>query len=166
MEPFLRVLVLQQGREVECSPGAAIRRLGDAYFVVNARGAEVVGPYPNLPALFQAHGTLLVQAAGGRILEWEGWVLSQDDQGRVAGPYPGFDEWVWMEGELLPPIPFESDGSPAQGGRVHHWRGRYFISVDPLPAFHAPFESAESAESAARELTILSTRGGSRVHDA
>jgi len=163
VEPFLRVLVLQQGREVECSPDAAIRLLRDAYFVVRARGAEVVGPYPDLPALFEAHGTLLVQTAGGRILEWEGWVLSQDERGRVAGPYAGFDEWIWMEGELLPPVPFETDGTPTQEGRVHHWQGRYFISVDPLPACHAPFESAESA---ARELTALCARGSARLRDA
>ncbi|HSG47293.1 MAG TPA: hypothetical protein VLA43_05670 [Longimicrobiales bacterium] len=153
-DPFLRLLVLQQGRAVECSATGDLRQFGGAYFVVSGAGAVVSEPFPDLPALFTTLGRPLVQGAGGRVLEWEGLILSEDAAGEVAGPYPGFDEWVWNEGETVSREEGPTATCMSWGGRyIHHWRGLYFLTVDPLPTCGISFTSLEGAR---RELLGLS----------
>lgn len=158
-DPFLRVLVLQQGRAVECSASAVLRQLGGAYFVISRAEGVVSEPYPDLPTLFTSLGRSLAQGRGGRVLEWDGLILSQDASGEVGGPYPAFDDWVWGEGEIVCREEGPTETCMSVGGRyIHHWRGMYFLTVDPLPTCDLSFSSLDGALCELRALSYLSPR--------
>jgi hypothetical protein len=155
----LSVLAHRLGQLVESSNAADVRRVGAAHFLVTKTGTDISDPYPDLPTLFAEEGTILVSGERGRILEWEGWVLSEDSQGAVAGPFQGFDEWVWVEARTV----WRSAGGCAPGsgsGRrfVHEWRGFHFISVDPFPAAPVAFSSLEEALSEIQAIPALAPR--------
>lgn len=155
----LSVLAHRLGQLVESSNAADVRRVGAAHFLVTKTGTDISDPYPDLPTLFAEEGTILVSGERGRILEWEGWVLSEDSQGAVAGPFQGFDEWVWLEAKTV----WRSVGGCAPGsgpGRrfVHEWRGFHFISVDPFPAAPVAFSSLEEALSEIHTIPALDPR--------
>ena len=64
----------------------------------------------------------------------------------VAGPYHGFDEWVWCEASTVwrgqpPGVEARSTGNRF----VHAWRGFHFITVDPFPTPPLAFASLDEA---------------------
>lgn len=155
-EDLLRVLVHQRGREVERGTTGRVVRVEDAFFHVGVPGDEVSGPYPHLTALFQVHGRTLAVAGEGVVLEWEGWVLSRRPDGREAGPFEGFDEWVWNEADPVGRDPVHTGGGFGLLSRhIHHWEGLYFVTVDPLPALAFSFGSLDQALQELRAFPYL-----------
>ncbi|MDT8342210.1 MAG: hypothetical protein RQ751_11920 [Longimicrobiales bacterium] len=155
----LRVLVLQRGRALEWTGGFVVYDLGSAWFAVERGTGEMTGPYPDVASLFSLRGRVLASGPGGELLEWDEMVVSRACDGEVAGPYPHVDEWIWAQGEIV----FQEQGPTGSclstGGRfIHHWRGHYFVTVDPLPVSGYAFPTLEQARGALRALSFLTAR--------
>jgi hypothetical protein len=159
----VNVLVHRYGSVVEASETSEVRQVGSAYFYVLEPGIAVSDPYPDLPSLFATEGSTLVSGPAGRVLEWQGWVLSEDRHGTQAGPFPGFDEWVWAAGETV-----WRSASPSPTGQgawhrfVHAWKGFHFVTVDPFPTGPKAYPSLESALRALPSSLL----GGTSFHEA
>lgn len=157
--PSLRILVLQQGRRVGCSGETALLRLGEAWFAEDRAAGIMTGPYPDVATLFAAQGRPFAVGPGGQVLEWSGLVASRDDDGEVAGPYDGLDEWMWDQAEMVSREVGPTGTCMSFGGRyIHHWRGLYFVTVDPLPARDHIFPSLEQARDELRALSYMALR--------
>jgi hypothetical protein len=116
---------------------------------------HILGPFAGVEDVFRRLGRRLFCHAGGCVYGLEGWVLSVDSDGWVAGPYPDFDEWVWTEGETVSRERSSLRG-PALGYRyVHRWRDLFFLTVDPLPSPLVSFRSAASALAHGRRLGVI-----------
>lgn len=145
-EAFLHFLLRSRGLEVERSEVESVYRYGDAFFLTDHGGREIFGPYQNLAVLFAHHGELLYATPRGEILAWGGLVVSRDRDGHVAGPYTGFDDWIWNEGTRVATEPFPRSPDQFPAARyVHEWGGLYFVTVDPLPVSTEGFASLDAA---------------------
>lgn len=127
-----------------------------AFFALRGTTLRVLGPFGGLDDLFLRMGTRLFRRGSNAVYELEGWVLSVDGEGYVAGPYPDFDEWVWTEAETVSREALVSGGSGVRRHRyVHQWQELYFLTVDPLPCAAVCFPSVESALAHGRRLAFL-----------
>lgn len=130
-------------------------QLDASCFALQGADQRVLGPFAGVEDLFQRAGQRLFCHAGGCVYGLEGWVLSVDSDGWVAGPYPDFDEWVWTEAETVSRERSSGRG-PELGFRyVHRWRDLFFLTVDPLPSPLVSFRSEESALAHGRRLGVI-----------
>jgi hypothetical protein len=156
VENALRVLVLHRGRLLETFGPLEVHEVHGSCFALRSPDQRVLGPFGGLDDLFLRMGTRLFRRGGNSIYELEGWVLSVDAEGYVAGPYPDFDEWVWTEAETVSREPLVSDRGGIRRHRyVHRWQDLYFLTVDPLPCPAVCFPSVESALAHGRRLAFL-----------
>jgi hypothetical protein len=129
--------------------------LDSSCFALQGEEQRVLGPFAGVEDVFRTSGRRLFCHAGGCVYGLEGWVLSVDSDGWVAGPYPDFDEWVWTEAET---VSRERSSTRGLGGGfrwVHRWQDLFFLTVDPLPSPLVSFRSEESALAHGRSLGVI-----------
>lgn len=131
--------------------------LETCWFALQGDDRRVWGPFASLEDFFRNRGQRLFCHAGGCVYGLEGWVLSVDSDGWVAGPYPDFDEWVWTEAETVSRERSSIRGGGAGFRWVHRWQDLFFLTVDPLPSPVVSFRSEESALAHGRQLGVIAS---------
>jgi hypothetical protein len=155
VENALRVLILQRGVEMETVGDLTLYQVDTSCFALQGPDRRLLGPFAGMEDVFRGLGRRLFCHAGGCVYGLEGWVLSVDSDGWVAGPYPDFDEWVWSEAETVS-REHSSLRGPGLGYRyVHRWRDLFFLTVDPLPSPLLSFRSEASALAHGRSLGVI-----------
>lgn len=155
VEVSLRVLVLHRGREVETIGDLTLYEVDTSWFALQGADQAVLGPFASLDDLFKTLGQRLFCHAGGCVYGLDGWILSIDSDGWVAGPYPDFDEWVWTEAETVSRERSSIRGLGMGFRWVHRWQDLFFLTVDPLPSPLVSFRSEESALAHGRRLGVI-----------